>query len=105
MAELEARDRELEADKVKAKDALRKEKRGKELDQCLPSPFRTVLSLTCFCLELEACTKANEELQKLREVAEAREAATKEKLRLEREARQGMTRRSYAMFFLSCSSA
>ena len=45
------------------------------------------LSLTCFCLELEACTKANEELQKLREVAEAREAATEEKLRLEREAR------------------
>ena len=70
MAELEARDRELEADKVKAKDALRKEKRGKELDQCLPSPFRTVLSLTCFCLELEACTKANEELQKLRDVVE-----------------------------------
>ena len=67
--------------------------------------FRTILSLTCFCLELEACTKANEELQKLREVAEAREAATKEKLRLEREARQGMTRRSYCMFFLSCSSA
>ena len=54
---------------------------------------------------MEACTKANEELQKLREVAEAREAATEEKLRLEREARQGMTRRSYAMFFLSCSSA
>jgi len=51
------------------------------------------------------CTKANEELQKLREVAEAREAATEEKPRLEREARQGMTRRSYAMFFLSCSSA
>ena len=43
---------------------------------------------------------ANEELQKLREVAEAREATTEEKLRLEREARQGMTRRSYAMFFV-----
>jgi hypothetical protein len=56
-------------------------------------------------LELEACTKANEELQKLREVAEPREAATEEKLRLEREARRGTTRRSYAMFFLSCSSA
>ena len=54
---------------------------------------------------MEACTKANEELQKLREVAEVREAATEEKLRLEQEARQGMTRRSYAMFFLSCSSA
>ena len=54
---------------------------------------------------MEASTKADEELQKLREVAEAREAATEEKLRLEREARRGITRRSYAMFFLSCSSA
>ena len=83
VAELEAWGRRLEAGKVKAEDALRKEKCDKESDQCLPSPFRTVLSLTCFCLELEACTKANEELQKLREVAEAREAATKEKLHLE----------------------
>ena len=69
----------------------------------MPSSLRACLSLTCFYIELEACTKANEELQKLREVAEAREAATEEKLRLEREARQGMTRRSYAMFFLSRS--
>ena len=45
-----------------------------------------VLSLTCYCLELEACTKANEELQKLREVAEAREATTEEKLCLEQQA-------------------
>ena len=45
------------------------------------------LSLTCFCLELEACTKANEELQKLREVAEAQEVATEEKLHLEQQAR------------------
>ena len=52
------------------------------------------------CLELEACTKANEELQKLREVAEAREAATEEKLRLEREAWQGTTRGSY--FYVLC---
>ena len=47
MAELEAQDRQLEADKVKAKDALRKEKHGKESGQCLPSPFFTVLPLTC----------------------------------------------------------
>ena len=65
VAELEARDRQLEADKVKDEDALHKEKRGKESDRCLPSPFCTVLSLTCFCLELEACTEANGELQKL----------------------------------------
>ena len=66
------------------------------------SSLRACLSLTCFWLELEACTKANEELQKLREVAEAREAATEEKLRLEREARQGMTRRSYVCSFCHC---
>ena len=70
----------MEAGKVEAEEALRKEKRGKELDQCLPSPFRTVLSLTCFCLELEACTKANEKLQKLREVAKVREATSEDKL-------------------------
>ena len=80
---------------MKAEVALCKEKRGKESVRCLPSPFRTVLPLTCFCLELEACTKANEELQKLREVAEAREAATEEKLRLEQQARRGTIRRSY----------
>ena len=49
VAELEARDLQLEANKVKAEDALRKEKRGKESGRCLPSPFHTVLSLTCFC--------------------------------------------------------
>ena len=45
--------------------------------------FALYLSLTCFCVKLETCIKANEELQKLWEVAEAREAATKEKLHLE----------------------
>jgi len=87
VAELEAWSRQLEARKVEAVEALRKEKHGNEPGRCLPSPFCVVLFLTCCCLELEACTKANEELQKLREVAEAREAATKEKLRLEQQAR------------------
>ena len=59
-------------------------------------PFCTVLPLTCFCLELEACTKAKEELQKLREVAEAREATTEEKLHLEQQARRGMILKSYS---------
>ena len=95
VAELEARDRQLEADKVKADEALRKEKRGNDSERCLPSSFCTVLSLTCFCLELEASTKANEELQKLWEVAEAREAATEEKLHLEQQARRGMILKSY----------
>ena len=95
----------MEANKVKAENALRKEKRGKEPSCCLPSPFCTVLSLTCCCLELEACTKANEELQKLREVAEAREAATEEKLCLEQQARQGMIRKSYGYLFSIVSLA
>ena len=41
VAELEAWDHQLEADKVKAEEALRKEKCGKEPDRCLPSPCRT----------------------------------------------------------------
>ena len=50
VAELEAQGRQLEAEKVKAEDALRKERHGKESDQCVPSPFCTALSLTCFLL-------------------------------------------------------
>ena len=105
MAELEERDHQLEADKVKAEEALRKKKRGKELGRCLLSPFCTILSLTCCCLELEACTKANEELQKLREVAEAREAATEEKLHLEQQARRGMILKSYSCWVCVVSTA
>jgi len=40
--------------------------------------------------DLASCEKANTELQKAREVAEAREDATEGKLRLERQAREGM---------------
>ena len=58
--------------------------------------FCAVLSLTSFWLELEACTKAHVELQKLREVAEAREATTEEKLHLEQQARRGMILKSYS---------
>ena len=47
VAELEAQGRQLEAEMVKAEEALRKEKRDKELGRCLLSPFCTVLSLTC----------------------------------------------------------
>ena len=42
VAELEAPGRWLEAERVKAEDALRNEKHGKESGQCLPSPFFTV---------------------------------------------------------------
>ena len=48
VAELEAQGRRLEAERVKAEEALRKEKRGKESGQCLPSPFCAILPLTCF---------------------------------------------------------
>ena len=40
--------------------------------------------------DLAACEKANTELQKAREAVEARESATEGKLRLERQAREGM---------------
>ena len=45
--ELEAQGRRLEAEKVEAEKALRKEKRGKESGRCLPSPF-----LHCFVSDL-----------------------------------------------------
>ena len=50
VVELEAKVAELEAEKVKAEDALRKERHGKESDQCVLSPFCNALSLTCFLL-------------------------------------------------------
>ena len=42
--------------------------------------------------DLAACEKANKELQKAWEAAEAREDATEGKLHLERQAREGMVR-------------
>ena len=47
VAELEAQGCQWEAEKVKAEEALCKEKRGMELDHCLPSPASHCLSLTC----------------------------------------------------------
>jgi len=43
--------------------------------------------------ELEACTKANADLQEGQEAAEAREGAAEGKLRLERQAREGMVQK------------
>ena len=43
--------------------------------------------------DLAACDKANTDLQKGREAAEAREDATEGKLCLERQAREGMVRK------------
>ena len=39
VAELEAQGCRWKAEKVKAEEALRKEKRGKESSRCIPSPF------------------------------------------------------------------
>ena len=39
VADLEAQGHRLEVERVKAEEALRKEKHGKEPDQCLPGPF------------------------------------------------------------------
>ena len=50
VAKLEAQGRQWEAEKVEAEKALRKEKRGKELDRSLPSPFCVVLPLTCILI-------------------------------------------------------
>ena len=47
VAELEAQGRRLEAERVKGEKALCKEKHGKELSRCMPSPFCAVLPLTC----------------------------------------------------------
>jgi hypothetical protein len=48
----------LDAEKVKAEEALRKEKRSKESDRC----FALFCLQLAFCLELEAYTKVNKEL-------------------------------------------
>ena len=47
LAELEAQGRRLEAEKVEAEKALRKEKHSKELDFCPAESFLHCLSLTC----------------------------------------------------------
>ena len=47
LAELEARGRQLEAEKVEAEKALCKEKRGKDSDICRTESFSHFLSLTC----------------------------------------------------------
>ena len=49
--------------------------------------------------DLTACDMANTEMQKAREAAEAREDATEGKLRLERQAREGMVREPLCFSF------
>ena len=99
LAELEAQNCLLEKQWAETEKALTDEKRGKECATLYADSFVFRLIGTLSGLEKEvrtlkrdlaACEKANTELQKAREDAEAREDATEGKLHLEREARKGM---------------
>ena len=99
VAELEAQNHLLEKQRAETEKAFADEKRGKERVALFADSFVFRLIGTLSGLEKEvrtlkrdltACEKANAELQKAREAAEAREGATEGKLRLERQAREGM---------------
>ncbi|XP_039786419.1 uncharacterized protein LOC120652614 [Panicum virgatum] len=77
LAKLEAQNRLLERQWAKTEKELAKEKRGLEKE------------VRALKHDLAACDKANADLQKGRDAAEAREGATEDKLRLERQAREG----------------
>ena len=93
LAELEAQNRMLEKQPAETEKALADEKRGKrhttlcadsfvfKLINTLSGLEKEVRTLKC---DLAACEKANTELQKAREAAEAREDA------MERKAPEGM---------------
>ena len=92
LAELEAQNRLLEKQRAEIEKALADEKRGKRRTTLCADSFVFKLIDTLSGLEKEvrtlkrdltACEKANTELQKAREAAEAREDATEGKLRLE----------------------
>ena len=102
LAEIEAQNRLLEKQQVETEKELVKEKRGKERAMFYADSFAFELMGTLLGLEKEvralkhdlaACTKANDDLQEGREAAEAREGATEVKLRLERQAREGMVQK------------
>ena len=92
LAELKAQNRLLEKQWAKTKKELVKEKRGKERAMFYADSFVFGLMGTLLGLEkevwalkrkLEACTKANVDLQEGWEAAEAREGASEGKLQLE----------------------
>jgi len=102
LAELEAQNRLLEKQRAETEKELAKEKPGKERAMFYANSFAFGLIGTLVGLDKEvramkrdlaACVKANADLQKGRDAAEAREGATKGKLRLERQAREGMVRK------------
>ena len=99
VAELEAQNRLLEKLRAETEKAHTDKKRGKwrtmlcanlfvfKLIDTLSGLEKGVRALKC---DLAACEKANTELQKSRGAVEAREDATEGKLRLERQAREGV---------------
>ena len=99
LAELEAQNCLLEKQRAETAKALVDEKWGKRRTTLCADSFVFKLINTLSGLEKEvrtlkrdltACEKANTELQKAPEAAEAREGATEGKLCLERQARKGM---------------
>ena len=99
LTELEAQNRLLEKQLAETEKELTKEKRSKERATLYADSFEFKLIGTLLVLEKEvralkhdlaACNKANADLQKGRDVAEVREGATEDKLRLERQACEGM---------------
>ena len=98
---MEAQNRLLEKQQVETEKELVKEKRGKERAMFCADSFAFGLMGTLLGLEkevqtlkreLEACTRANADLQEGLEAAKEMEGATKGKLRLERQEREGMVR-------------
>ena len=99
LAELEVQNRLLEKQRAETKKALTDEKRGKRRTTLCADSFVFKLidilsglekEVRALKRDLASCEKANTELQKAREAAEAREDATEGKLCLERQAREGM---------------
>ena len=99
---MEAQNRLLEKQQVETEKELMKEKRGKERAMFCADSFAFGLMGTLLGLEkevqtlkreLEACTRANADLQEGREAAEAREGAAEGKLHLDQQAREGMVRK------------
>ena len=81
VAELEAQDHRWKAEKVKAEEALCKEKCGKQSDQCLPSPFYTVLCDTSGVCTLKFISNhSNEILGRVWKLNSARKEQIKAKL-------------------------
>ena len=102
LAELEAQNHLLEKQRAETEKELTKEKCDKERTTFYADSFEFGLIGTLLGLEKEvralkhdlvACEKANADLQKGRDAAEAREGATEGKLHLERQARERMARK------------